>query len=112
MIVKDCLEIFLASVLRRRFVLIAVRGIPGSRRRSLPRKEFRVGVPDLHPAADVGSQLLDAVVMAALEHVLGDEGEEPLDLVDPAGIRWGEVHLEPGGERPAMFSRGDSHRTV
>ena len=54
-----------------------------------------MGVPAFDPAADVCFQLLDGVVMAALQEVLGDEGEEPLDLVEPAGICWGEVHLEP-----------------
>jgi len=55
-----------------------------------------VSVPVLHPAADVCLQLLDAVVMAAFQEVFGDEGEQPLHLVEPAGIRWSEVHLEPG----------------
>ena len=34
--------------------------------------------------------------MTALQEVLGDEPEEPFDLVEPAGICWGEVDLEPG----------------
>ncbi len=59
-----------------------------------------MGVPVFDPAADVGFQLLGRVVMAALQKVFGDVGEEPFDLVDPAGIRWCEVHLEPrvGGQ--------------
>ena len=34
-------------------------------------------------------------MIAALEQVLGDEGEEPFDLVEPTGIGRGEVHVEP-----------------
>ena len=66
-----------------------------------------MGVPVFDPAADVGFQLLDGVVMAALQQVFGDEGEEPLDLVEPAGICWGEVHLEPRvGVQPGFHGGG------
>ncbi len=60
-----------------------------------------MGVPVFDPAADVGFQLLDRVVMAALQKVFGYVGEEPFDLVDPAGIHWCEMYLEPrvGGKR-------------
>jgi len=83
-----------------------------------------VGVPVFDPAADVGFQLVDGVVVAALQQVLGDVGEEPFDLVDPAGIRWGEVHLEPRvggepgfhdgtfGESPEGVSPSGARRTV
>jgi hypothetical protein len=36
-----------------------------------------VGVPVLDPGPDVCFQLLDGVVVAALQEVFGDEGEEP-----------------------------------
>ena len=45
-----------------------------------------MSVPVLDPAANVGLQLLDAVVMAAAEQVILDEREKPFDLVEPAGI--------------------------
>jgi hypothetical protein len=37
-------------------------------------------VPGLDPGADVGFEGLHAAVIAALEQVGGDVGEEPLDL--------------------------------
>ena len=67
-----------------------------------------MGVPVFDPAADVGFQLLDGVVVAALQEVFGDEREEPFDLVQPAGICWGEMNLEPGVGRAARFSRRGS----
>lgn len=46
------------------------------------------------------SRFLDVVVVAALEYVVADVGEEPFDLVEPAGVGGGGVHVEAavGGE--------------
>ena len=44
--------------------------------------------------------------MAALQEVFGDEGEQPLHLIEPAGIRWSEVHLEPGVSGQPCFHDG------
>ena len=44
--------------------------------------------------------------MAASEQVVLDEGEEPLDLVEPAGIGRGEMHLEPGVSGQPCFHCG------
>ena len=64
-----------------------------------------MGVPVLDPAADIGFQLLDGVVVAALQQILGSEGEEPFDLVDPAGVGGGEVDLEAWvGGQPVLDS--------
>ena len=40
-------------------------------------------VPVSDPGADVPLQGLDALVDAALEHLVGQEPEPPFDLVDP-----------------------------
>jgi hypothetical protein len=43
--------------------------------------------------------------MAASEQVVLYESEKPLDLVEPTGIRWGEMHLEPGvSGQPSLHS--------
>jgi len=51
-------------------------------------------VPGFDPVPDVGFEGLDGAVIGALEQVCGHVGEEPLDLVDPRGVRRGEVHVE------------------
>ena len=60
-----------------------------------------MGVPVFDPAADVGFQLLDRVVMAALQKVFGYVGEEPsLDSLNPS-VRWG-LRLNPFQIRPIV----------
>lgn len=70
-------------MLRRQFVVVVVRGIRGSGRRSDPDEGFRVLVPCLDPVAQVFLQGLDVAVIGALQEVSGGFGEEPFDLVDP-----------------------------
>ena len=48
-----------------------------------PGEWLRVGVPVLDPGADVGFEGLHALVHAAADHLIGQEAEPPLDLVDP-----------------------------
>ena len=39
---------------------------------------------------------MNAAVVAAVEQIGGDVGEEPFDLVDPGGVCRGEVQVESG----------------
>jgi hypothetical protein len=50
-----------------------------------PAERLRVGVVVLDECGDVGAQGGDASVDAAADPALGDEGDEPLDLVQPGG---------------------------
>jgi hypothetical protein len=59
-----------------------------------PDEGFGVVVPGGGPGADVAFEGLHAAVVAALDELSGQFGEPPLDLVDPAGIAWGVVHVE------------------
>ena len=61
-----------------------------------PDEWFRVLIPALDPVADVGFEGVDAAVVAALQEIGGDVGEEPFDLVDPGRVGRGEVHVESG----------------
>ncbi len=40
------------------------------------------------------SSALDGTMVAAPDQLVGDAGEPPFDLVDPAGIGWREMHIE------------------
>lgn len=51
-----------------------------------PDERSWVLVPGFDPVADVFLQGLDAAVVAAVEQVLGEVGQEALDLVDPRGV--------------------------
>lgn len=52
-------------------------------------------VPRPDPLAHAPLQRLDAAMVAALEHLAGDLGEQALDLVQAARISRGEMHVEP-----------------
>ena len=45
-------------------------------------------------------------MVGALEQVGGDVGEESFDLVDPGGVRRGEVHAESGMRVQQFRDRG------
>ena len=60
-----------------------------------PDEGLGVVVPGFHPSADVRLERLHGTVVAADQEVSGDKGEEPFDLVDPAGVGRREVHVEP-----------------
>ena len=50
---------------------------------------------------------MHGTVIAALEQIRGDVGEEPFDLVDPTRVRRGVVHVEPGVLfEPGLHCRG------
>ena len=49
----------------------------------LPDERLRVLVPRRDPGADVGFQGLHALVGAAADHLIGEEPEPPLHLIDP-----------------------------
>ena len=64
-------------------------------------------LPGLDPGADVGLEGLYGAVVAAADELIGDVGEPPFDLVDPAGIGRGEMHMEPGvSSEPFADGRG------
>ncbi len=50
----------------------------------------------LDPGADVGFEGPHALVHAAADHLIGQEAEPPLDLVDPGRAGRREVQAEPG----------------
>src|SRR5256885_13563145 len=56
----------------------------------------RVGVPVLDPVTDVGFEGPHALVHAAADHLIGQEAEPPLDLVDPGRAGRRAVQAEPG----------------
>ncbi len=71
-------------------VSIAARGISRiSSALLVQMKGFGLVFQSFDPAADVGLELLDAVVMAASEQVVLDESEKPFDVVEPAGVGGG-----------------------
>src|SRR6202035_1250420 len=72
-----------------------------------PGEWLRVGVPVLDPGADVGFEGLHALVHAAADHLIGQEAEPPLDLVDPGRAGGREVQAEPGmAGQPGLDDRG------
>ena len=72
-----------------------------------PDEGLGVVVPVCDPGADVVFEGSGAVVVTSLEQVGCDVGEESFHLVDPAGVRRGEVHMESGvGFQPSCDGRG------
>jgi hypothetical protein len=61
-----------------------------------PVEGFGLAVMDSNELVDCGFQLLNASVRAALDLALGEECEPALDLVEPGGMRGGEVQMIPG----------------
>jgi len=60
-----------------------------------PYERAGVLVPFGDPLADVGLELGDAAVRGTAQLAVSQLGEPPLDQVDPAGTRRGEVQVEP-----------------
>jgi hypothetical protein len=70
-----------------------------------PGERLGILVPVLDPRADVGFEGLDVLVGPAADHLVGQEAEPALDLVDPGAAGGGEVHVkawvlgQPGPDR-------------
>ena len=54
------------------------------------------GIVGLDEGIDLGDEILGTDERAAADLTLGDEAEPAFDLVEPGGIGWREVDMEPG----------------
>src|SRR5260370_5326988 len=78
-----------------------------------PLKRLGVLVPELDPLFERAGQLVDRAEDATVEPTALQFSEPPLDLVQPRGIRRGEVQLEPRGlQQPPLDRRGLVHGAV
>jgi hypothetical protein len=72
-----------------------------------PDEGLWVGIVDLNECGDVGFEIVDAAMDAALDLLVGEEGEPAFDLVQPGGAGRGEVEViaRVAGE-PCFDGRG------
>lgn len=65
-----------------------------------PSERLAVGVVVFDELIDALHKLLDAGERAATDGLVGDQGEEALDLIEPGVVGWDEVHVpaRPAGQ--------------
>ena len=71
-----------------------------------PSEGFGIGVVLIDEGGDVGFQVGDAAMDAAAYLLVGDQGEEPLDLVEPGRAGRGQVDVPAG----PLGEPGTDHR--